>query len=218
MNLVRTYAQIGMSGDSKSIRDDMLGETEEVLALFDDTLMALEESRLLSRNKFPPEIIEQEEQMINLVEFIVYSTCFGLALAARFSSDRELSKTYLRDVEDLAGRIPIPDLQAMIYLETGSSYSSIGMRLEALRNFAHGLKYLENLDRYEAADFLMEDITHYISESYSRNNDDELMTMYVNAVNSIKMDSSDKDECITSLLGSIYSYKRSRMYGVTFNS
>ena len=122
MNLVRTYAQIGMSGDSKSIRDDMLGETEEVLALFDDTLMALEESRLLSRNKFPPKIIEQEEQMINLVEFIVYSTCFGLALAARFSSDRELSKTYLRDVEGLAGRIPIPDLQAMIYLETGSSY------------------------------------------------------------------------------------------------
>jgi hypothetical protein len=207
-----------MSGDSKSIRDDMLGETEEVLALFDDTLMALEESRLLSRNKFPPEIIEQEEQMINLVEFIVYSTCFGLALAARFSSDRELSKTYLRDVEDLAGRIPIPDLQAMIYLETGSSYSSIGMRLEALRNFAHGLKYLESLDRYEAADFLMEDITHYVSESYSRNNDDELMTMYVNAVNSIKMGSSDKDECITSLLGSIYSYKRPIMYGVTFHS
>lgn len=218
MNLVRVYAQIGMSGDSKSLRDHMLGEMKEALDLFEETLMALEESRLLSRSKFPPEIIEQEDQLINYVEFMVYSTCFGLALAARFSSDGELSKAYLRDVEDLIGGIPFPDLQARISLEIAASYSSIGMGSEANRNFAYGLKYLESLDKYEAVEFLMKEVNHYVSESYSRSADAELMSMYMKAVSNVKMDSGDWDECLTGFLGSIYFYKRSRMYGLTFNS
>ena len=216
-NLVRGYDQVGLHKSALSLKNDLTKDLYRDLESFESTMSMIETVRKINNNRFPRDIAELEENVLDMATGNLSAIPMSLTLAGHYSEDEQFALGCLSEAENMTMKLPFIDMRKEVLYQIAGAYAYRGMKDRSIEAFRKITGIISQLTRSESTDEFMDSFTDRVGEAFQYSPDPGLIKMWEDFGKDLKLSAPKHEESVKFLLNCIFSHKRSWFWNVSFS-